>query len=273
MPSGLTDTHCHLNSTDYDVDLEQVLARAREAGLSQILVPGFDLESSRKALKLAAAQPEIFAAIGIHPHHADRWGDHSEHDLRVLVESEKVVAIGEIGLDFYRDNAPRIDQRRAFRAQIELAMELGLPVIIHQRESMDEILDTLLQNESQTPVELKGRRGVMHAFSGDANSASIALAQGFYLGVAGPITFRKADTLRAVIAGVPEEKVLIETDSPYMTPEPNRGRRNEPAYVRHIANRLAVLFDMEPDELIRTTSNNANSIFRWCNESSNSYIS
>jgi len=273
MQSGLTDTHCHLNSTDYDADLDLVMSRARAAGLSHILVPGVDLESSRRALKLATDVPEIYAAVGIHPHHAAGWNDGSEHDLRTLVSSERVVAIGEIGLDYYRDLSPREDQRRAFKAQIELALELELPIIVHQRESMGEILDTLLQYELQTPGDLEDRRGVLHAFSGDAESASIALAKGFYLGVAGPITFRKADPLRTVMIQVPKERVLIETDSPYMTPEPHRGKRNEPANVRHIANRLAALFEVEPDDLVHITANNANSIFRWCNESSDSNIS
>ncbi len=238
MLSGLTDTHCHLNLPEYSGDLEAVLARARAAGVSHIVVPGVDLETSRIAVELASKNGDVHAAVGIHPHYASGWDPQDIRELRDLAQSAQVLAIGEIGLDFYRDHAPRQEQREVFQAQLELALELCLPVIVHQRESMAEILDTLLQYDGETPPDLQGRRGVLHAFSGDAEFASIAVEKGFYLGVAGPITYRKADALRATIGDTPLERLLTETDSPYLSPEPVRGRRNEPANVRHIVDQL-----------------------------------
>jgi TatD DNase family protein len=273
MLSGLTDTHCHLNLPEYSGDLEAVLSRARAVGVSHIVVPGFDLDSSRIAVELAAANEDIHAAIGVHPHYADGWDDRALRELRGMARSAPVVAIGEIGLDFHRDYAPRQAQREVFQAQLELALDLCLPVIIHQRESMAEILDTLLQYDGETPPELHGRRGVLHAYSSGGKFASIAVEKGFYLGVAGPITFRKADPLRAVIGNAPLERLLTETDSPYLSPEPIRGKRNEPAHVRHIVDQLANLCGTSPENILQVTSENAENIFRWCNESSDSNLS
>ena len=269
----LTDTHCHVNLPEFDDDRSLVLQRARVAGVGRLLLPGVDLATSKLAVELAENQPGLYAAVGIHPHYAHLWNEECALSLRSLAASPKVVAIGEIGLDYFRNFSPPEAQRAAFKDQLNLAAELGLPVIVHQRDSMDDILDNLELYSQQLPQELLQRAGVLHAYSGDARSASIALAKGFYLGVAGPVTFRNADDLRAVLMDVPQESLLIETDSPYMTPAPHRGVRNEPMYVRHIAEQLALLFGLDTDHIARVTSENADHLFRWRNETADSYLS
>jgi TatD DNase family protein len=269
----LTDTHCHVNLPEFDSDRQQVLARAQDAGLCRLLIPGVDLESSAFAVQMAESNPRVFAAVGVHPHYARSWDDRSYQALRSLAASPKVVAIGEIGLDYYRNLSPMEIQRRVFQSQLEIASELGLPVIVHQRDSIHDILDTLDEYQKLLPVELEQRSGVLHAFSADARSASSAVEKGFYIGVAGPITFRNADNLRAVIREVPQDRVLIETDSPYMTPAPHRGERNEPMHVVHVADRLAALYGLDSAQLAQVTASNANRLFRWCNETADSNLS
>lgn len=269
----LTDTHCHVNLPEFDADRALVLERAKQAGVTRLLIPGVDLATSAQAVYLAEANPGIYAAVGIHPHYAQTWDEQAAATLRSLAESHKVVAIGEIGLDYYRDFCPVPVQRAVFRAQLELAVELGLPVVVHQRESIDDILDTLELHRQQLPANLAQRPGVLHAFSADAHAASSALAQGFYLGVAGPVTFRNAEALRSVLAEAAPDRLLIETDAPYMTPVPHRGKRNEPMYVRHVADRLALLFGLDTTRMAQVTSGNADRLFRWCNETANRNLS
>jgi TatD DNase family protein len=269
----LTDTHCHVNLPEFDQDRSLVLERAREAGVKRLLLPGVDLASSKLAVELAEDHPGVYAAVGVHPHYAHSWNEECSRSLRSLAASPKVVAIGEIGLDYYRNFSPPDQQRAAFKAQLDLAAELELPVVVHQRNSMDDILDTLEAYSQRLPMGLVQRPGVLHAYSGDAQAASSALGKGFYLGVAGPVTFRNANDLRGVLAKVPQESLLIETDSPYMSPAPHRGKRNEPMYVRHIAERLALLFGLDMDHIAQVTSENANHLFRWCNEFADSNLS
>lgn len=269
----LTDTHCHINLPEFDDDRPQVLERARASGVRQLLIPGVDLETSTLAVELAKTTPGVYAAVGIHPHYASRWNDTSAGALRKLAVSSEVVAIGEIGLDFYRNLSPPDVQRFVFEAQLEIAAELGLPVIIHQRDSIDAILDTLDMYVERLPPEMRIRSGVLHAFSGDTQAASSALAKGFYLGVAGPLTFRKADDLRGVVSNLPTDRLLIETDSPYMAPAPHRGKRNEPMYVRHVAEQLAHLCGLDINRIAQVTSENADHLFRWCNETANRNLS
>jgi len=272
MPE-LSDTHCHVNLPEFEQDRQMVFERARDAGVNRLLIPGVDLKSSALAVELAESTPGVFAAVGVHPHYARSWREGSAAALRSLAKSPRVVAIGEIGLDYYRNLSPQDVQRVAFEAQLELAAELSLPVVIHQRESIGDILDTLEWHRRQLPDELLMRPGVLHAFSGDARAASSALEKGFYLGVAGPVTFRNADDLRALISGVRHDRLLIETDSPYMAPTPYRGRRNEPMYVKYVAEQLALLFGLDLTRIGQVTSGNADRLFRWCNEISNSNLS
>lgn len=240
----------------FDADRDAVLDRARGSGVTRIMIPGIDLASSRRAVALAEAHPEIYAAVGVHPHEAETLGPTELNDLRALAAHPKVRAIGEIGLDYYRDRSPREAQRQALAQQLDLAGELGLPVIVHNRDAFADVLAALAGWPGQ-------RRGVLHSFSGDRAQLSEALAAGFYIGITGPITFPKAHELRAVAAAAPAARLLIETDAPYLTPAPRRGQRNEPAYVRRVAETLAEVRGENLAEVAAQTSANAAALFDW----------
>jgi TatD DNase family protein len=259
----LADTHCHLDLSAFDSDLEAVLDRARAEGIKHILVPGIDLDSSRKAVRLAERYADVHAAVGVHPHRSATWSDAVANEMRTMAESPAVCAIGETGLDFYRNLAPHDVQRRAFREQLALAAELGLPVVIHSRQALDDVMNTLLRWSEELPSNLHGRAGVLHAYSGDIKSASKVWAEGFYIGVAGPVTYRKADQRRQITAQIPAERLLLETDAPYLTPHPHGRKRNEPAFVRVIGKEVSRLFGMSEAEMAGITSRNADKLFGW----------
>jgi TatD DNase family protein len=259
----LTDTHCHLNLPAFDEDLPETIARARRAGVARMLIPGMDIESSRRAIEIAAAHEGVYAAVGVHPHHAASWEASYPAEIRTLAQSPKVVAIGEIGLDYYRNLSPRHQQVRAMKEQLALARELELPVVIHNRDSIADVLDAISEWSQALGKELEGRRGVLHAYSADRDSAARALEIGFFLGVAGPITYRNAHERREIMLELPLDRILVETDSPYLTPEPHRGQRNEPGYVRHIATKISTLFDLDLVEVAEYTTHNAEILFRW----------
>lgn len=248
------DTHAHLEMEAFDSDREHVLARAGAAGLTAIVTVGTTLSDCEKAVALARLYKPVYASVGIHPHEVKEIDASTYNALRVLARQEKVVAIGEIGLDFFYDLSPREVQVRRFQEQLDLAEELELPVIIHDREAHTEMLEILRSR--------KGRlQGVLHCFSGDWAMASECLNLGFHLSVAGPVTYRKADQLRAVAGEVPLERLLIETDAPYLAPQPYRGKRNEPAYVVETAKTLAGIRGIPVDELERQTTANACRLF------------
>ena len=253
----MIDSHCHLDFPQFDQDRDEVLARALEAGLTAIVNPGTDLESSRRALALAERCDAIYAAVGVHPHDASTMNPQVVLELRQLVAHPRVVAIGEIGLDYYRDLSPRAEQRAAFEAQLALAAELGLPVIIHQRESAADVMAALRDWAAGGHVGC-----VLHAFSGDEAMAHEAVALGFHIGVGGPLTFQNARRLPEIVSDLPVECLLVETDAPYLAPHPYRGKRNEPAYVRLVAERLAELRRMPFDALSRQVTANARRLFR-----------
>jgi TatD DNase family protein len=253
---GLTDTHCHLDMAPFAGDVKQTMVRARSAGLVRILVPGIDLSSSRRAAQLAREHPLLRFAVGVHAHEAESFDDAAVDELRRLAGAEGAVAIGEIGLDYYRDLSPRPRQREAFRAQVELARELDLPVIVHVREAADDALEILSQAGG-------GLRGVLHAFSGDERAAERALAMGFFLGAAGPLTYPGAGRIRSIFRAAPADRILLETDSPYLPPQGFRGRRNEPALVRNVALCLAGERGMDPGKLAAQTRANAVTLFHW----------
>jgi TatD DNase family protein len=252
----LVDTHCHLDLPHFDADREAVMARAREAGVGRILIPGTDLASSHRAVALADAHAEVFAAVGVHPNAAGAFGPADLGELRQLARSRKVVAVGEIGIDLYWKSVPLADQRRAFRAQIDLASELEKPVIVHDRDAHEEVLDVLREARP-------GAGAVLHAFSGDLAMAEAAVGLGFHLGVDGPLTYKKSDGLRAVFAAVPLDRILVETDAPYLTPQARRGQRNEPAYVRHVAEKLAEIRRLTLEEIAQATTAKAARLLRW----------
>lgn len=250
----MIDSHCHLNADDYRDDLDEVIARAADAGVHGILVPGIGLPACERAVEIAAKHPMVRAAVGIHPHEAPAWGDDAERLIREWAALPEVVAIGEIGLDFYRDWSPFDAQRRAFAAQLRLAKELGLPIVVHNRSSDDEVMAAL-----ESP-DLAGLTGVLHCFSGGPPMAERTVALGFHLSYTGTLTYGKGKADR-VLRRVPPERLLLETDAPYMAPVPHRGERNEPAFVAHVAEALAEKLEMPLRRVHEMTSRAAGRLF------------
>ena len=258
--SALFDTHAHLHDPALLADIDGVLARARAAGVERCVTVGTDLQTSRAAVALAETHDEIFATVGLHPHDAKDWTPQLARELRALAASERVVAIGEIGLDFYRNLSPRAIQLQAFREQLALADELDLPVVIHSRDAHDATWDVL------APWGAACRRGapvgVVHCFSGHDTLALAYAEMGFLLSFAGPVTYPKNDELRAAAAALRDDAIVLETDCPYLTPQPHRGKRNEPAYLADTAQLIADLRGVALDEFAATTSANAERLFR-----------
>ncbi len=257
----MIDTHCHLNFDSYDDDRTAVISRAAEVGVTHIINPAVDLDTSRAVIDLARQQPGVYAAVGIHPNDTANFTGADIDTLAALADHPKVVAIGEIGLDYYWDKSPKAMQFRAFEAQLALAQRHGLPVIIHNRDASEDTIRILETWVSGLPDDLKARPGVMHSFSGSPAIAERALAAGFYLGFTGPITYKKADETRSIAARVPLDRLLVETDGPFLTPVPFRGKRNEPAYVPYIVERMAALHLISADEMARLTTGNAERLF------------
>lgn len=251
----LVDSHCHLDSIKFSGDREAIIKKAEDAGLGIILNPGVDLESSRKAIELAEAFPMVYAAVGIHPHDAKIFNRQCVKELAELAKHPKVVAIGEIGLDFYRNYSPQEDQRRAFIEQLDLAAGLGLPVIVHDRDATQEVVHLVKTWADGDNC----RRGVIHSYSGGMDWLPLILDTGFYIGISGPVTFSKA--LHPVVKSAPLERLLIETDAPYLTPVPFRGRRNEPAYVQYVAKEIADLTNLPVARVAEQTTKNAMNLF------------
>jgi TatD DNase family protein len=253
----LIDTHCHLDFDRFDHDRDEVVARALAAGVTQIVVPATNIENCAAVVALAERYEPVYAAVGIHPNSTAEWQDNWLGALRDLARHEKVVAIGEIGLDYYWDRSPVAIQKRALAMQLELAAELKLPVILHNRESSADLIAMLRQSS----LAGEAGAGVLHSFSADWDTAVAALDLGFYLGFTGPVTFKKADDLRRLAARVPLDRLLVETDAPFLAPHPYRGKRNEPAYVAYVAERLAALHNMETAEFARQTTANGYRLF------------
>jgi TatD DNase family protein len=262
----LTDTHCHLNLSQYDPDRDAVIKGARAAGLVRMLIPAIDLATSESAVGLAGETAEIYAAVGFHPNNLGEWGREAEDRIRTLAGREKVVAIGEIGLDYYWDTHPHELQREGLTAQLDLAAEMGLPVVIHNREATADVLDILLDwtaGMASSGNPLAGRPGVLHSFSGDSRDAERAISANFMLGVTGPVTFKNSLDLQALVTDLPLDRLLIETDAPYLTPHPHRGKRNEPALARLVAEKLAELKGLPVEEVLRATFENSVRLFEW----------
>ena len=251
----LIDTHAHLEMREFNDDRDEVIKRAREAGVEYIVTIGTTLESSRDAVMLADKYDFIYAAIGIHPHEVKDILHPTYDILRHFAQHKKVVAYGEIGLDYHYEHSPRTDQKRKFRDMLREARRLELPVIVHDRDAHEDTLQIL--SEEWSP-ELGG---VLHCFSGDLAMAKRVIEMGFSLSVAGPVTFPKAEALREVVRQIPIEHLLIETDSPYLAPQPMRGKRNEPAFVRHTAEAVAKIKGLSFDDVARITSFNAMQLF------------
>jgi TatD DNase family protein len=258
------DSHCHIDGPDYDADREGVIARAREAGVTTMLNVGTGDPHSgvfARAVKLAEQHLEVYCAIGVHPHDAKLFDEAAQQRLINLAkQSSRVVAWGEIGLDYHYDHSPRDVQREVFRRQLGIARELNLPVVIHSRAA-DEDTIAILRDE----LTGYGRAGVLHCFGGSLQMAQQAIELGFFISFAGNLTFKKADDLRAIARTLPLERLLVETDCPYLTPVPFRGKRNEPARVVETAKFLAELKDVNVEEVGRITSENFARLFgvRW----------
>lgn len=255
----LIDTHLHLDFGRYDNERAAVVARAVEAGVTQMITIGTSLESSQRAIALAERFDAVWAAVGVHPNDAHEWGEQTAEQLRIWAAHPKVVAIGEIGLDYYWKRVPHPVQQLAFEMQLALAAEVGLPVIIHDREAHEDVMTTLRHWVSTLSPEAP--RGVLHFFSGDLEMATEAISWGFYLGVDGPLTFKNARTMQKVVAALPLERLVVETDAPFLTPHPHRGQRNEPAYVRHVAEKVAELQGVSFEKVAHQTTTNAQSLF------------
>ena len=252
------DSHCHVDEEAFDEDREEVLSRMKANGVTRCAVIGSDMETSRRAAAFAAAHSGVVAAGGFHPHEASRFRESNLDELREMYQKGRIRAIGEIGLDFYYDHSPRDVQREVCIRQMELAWELKAPVAYHIRDAHQEMLEIMKGMKAR----LTG--GIIHCFSGSAEIAKEYLKLGYYISFAGPLTFKKAPRLQEAVKLVPKDRLLIETDSPYMAPEPVRGRRNEPANVRYVGLKMAELRGEKPEEVAAFTTENAMQVY-WIN--------
>jgi len=250
----LIDTHAHLQMKDYNDDRAEVIARAAAEGVDIIINASFDLPSSREAVKLAEEYENLYASVGVHPHDAETLDDKTLDALRELSKHPKVVAIGEMGLDYYRDLSPRSAQKSAFEKQLRLAADVGLPIIVHDRDAHEDVLKILKQHSDQA-------RGVMHCFSGDSDFADRCIEMGLHISFTGNITYPKSHQLQEVVARVQWDRFFVETDCPYLTPQFKRGRRNEPSYVKAVANEIARIKRTTFPETARRTTENAKALF------------
>jgi TatD DNase family protein len=248
------DSHAHLEMREFDRDRDQVVNRALGAGLDLIITVGTNLEDCFNAVEITKRYPCVYAILGIHPHEVKDISPSIYEPLKKLAASEKVVGYGEIGLDFFRNLSPRDVQIKRFEEQLELAHELNLPIVIHDRDAHKETMDRLKKWPGK-------RRGIVHCFSGDARMAQECVDMGFYISITGAVTFKKSERLLDVVGKTPLERILIETDAPYLTPEPHRGERNEPAYVVFTAHKIAEIKGVPTEEVGRITSENARTIF------------
>lgn len=272
----LTDTHCHLDFNTFDEDRQLVIQRASAAGVRRILIPGLDPESSRAAVRLAESQEHLYAAVGIHPTDLDKFSRDALYEIRQLAGHPKVVAIGEIGLDYYwvKEAEKRAFQHEALKEQLLLATSLNKPVVIHMREENDawfgpaslDLLDILGEWCETMKAEnhpLAEKPGVLHSYNGNLDTAQRAIRYNFYIGVTGPVTYKNAEEKRNIIRQLPLTRLLIETDAPFLTPVPHRGKRNEPAFVAHIADKIAEIHMTNREHLAEITAQNAARLFGW----------
>lgn len=262
----LIDSHCHLDYKDFDADRSEVIQRALNSGVSTMLNPSTDIRNGKHVSDLAKLYPEVYAAVGIHPNFSNEWNADNRTTLENLAGGEKVVAIGEIGLDYYWNKASKETQTAAFRGQLDLAADLQLPVIIHNREAGDDVIAILMDwqvslKDKKSP--LAERPGVLHSFSGNSEMATKAIAAGFFIGLTGPVTFKNAKPLQEIVEDLPLNHLLIETDSPFLSPHPSRGQRNEPAKVKLVAEKIAELKHLTFEEVATATTANAKRLFQF----------
>jgi len=251
----LVDTHAHVDIDAFDADREEVLERAAQNGVAVIINASFDMESSRRSVALAESRGGVYALAGVHPHDAGEVPENYLEELASMAKGPRVVALGEMGLDYYRDLSPREVQQKVFREQLALARELEIPVVIHDRDAHADIMSILKKDG------ISGRGGIMHCYSASWEMAVDFMKMGFYISIAGPVTFPNAARLKDIAARLPLDRLLVETDCPYLAPQARRGKRNEPAYVRYVAEEIAGLRGMDLESLARSASANAAAIF------------
>lgn len=272
----LTDTHCHLDYSKFDPDRQAVLARAKEAGLVRILVPGLERKSSEEAVRLAELNPMVYAAVGFHPTDLENFSEESFEEVTELAKHPKVVAVGEIGIDYYwvKEEKERTFQHEALKKQLAFAQSVNKPVVIHMREENDawfgqasvDLLEILSQWHKTLSAEdhpLAESPGVLHSYNGNLETAQKAMALNFYIGVTGPVTYKNAEEKRKIIKQLPLTKLLIETDAPFLAPVPQRGKRNEPAFVAYIADKIAEIHMTTREQVAEITATNAARLFGW----------
>jgi TatD DNase family protein len=252
----LIDSHAHLEMPEFKKDLEGVIRRAMESGVEYIFTVGTEKKDWRRALEIANSHPSIYVILGIHPHNAKEIDDQTYPLLKDLCKNKKVKAYGEIGLDFFRNLSPRDIQLKGFREQIGLAKELGLPIVVHDREAHQETLETLKSEKAEECG------GIIHCFSGDYEMAKVCIDMGFYISIPGSITFKNAESFREIVKRIPLESLLVETDAPFLTPEPFRGKRNEPSFVRYTAQKVAEIKKISFDKVAEATTENALRVYR-----------
>ncbi len=251
----IIDSHAHLDMEQFDSDRDEVIQRALSADVGKVVTVGIDVNSSLKAISIAESYPSVFAAVGIHPHNADLADRQDLKRIRSISTGKKVVAIGEIGLDFYRNLSSRDNQRERFRQQLDTAMRCNLPVVVHAREAHEEVLEIL------SSFKTDESRGVIHCFSGDIDLAESFIEMGYFISIPGTVTFKNASLMHEVAAGIPLDMMLLETDSPFLSPIPYRGRRNEPSRVVHTAQKVADIRGITLEEVAMRTSENARQLF------------
>jgi len=262
-----TDTHCHLNYHSFDNDLTEAITRATAQNVRRVMIPGIDLAACRKAIQIAETCDTCYAAIGIHPNDADQWNTDTIETLKnFATQSNKIRAIGEIGLDYYRDHVAPQQQKEAFASQLQLATDLGLPVIVHIRESIADTFDMIIQWQKQLEKNNHPHAltpGILHAFPGSLEEAEIAIEHHFLIGVGGPVTFKNAKNRQEIVADLPLESIVTETDAPFLAPHPHRGQRNEPAYIPLVAAKIAELKQLPVEFVEKQTAQNAERLFHW----------
>lgn len=273
---NLTDTHCHLYWNKFDEDRDEVIRRAIDAGVTKMLVPGTTIETCRQAIQLAERFEQVYAAVGIHPTDTDSFSENDIDGLYKLAGHKKVVAIGEVGLDYYwiKDSEKQKLQKRVLSLQVQMAEALKKPLVIHLREASDSVNGPVFDDffkliepwikqwETQNHA-LRLNPGVLHSFNGDSPLAAKGTQLGFFLGATGPVTYSKNASYREMIKSLPLDRLLIETDSPFLTPVPFRGKRNEPAFVHHIADKISEIHSKSPAEIAEITTANAARLFAW----------
>lgn len=263
---SLADTHCHLDFDQFDADYQDVLARSWESGIQRILIPEVEIDPDEKMIRLSEMDDRIFAAVGVHPNSADTWNSLTMSKLRRSATHPRVVAIGEIGLDYYRHHTSPELQQRILKEQLSLAAEVDKPVILHCRNAFNDLFNILMNWREQLPktaFHLNKVPGVLHSFGGDLQQADTATKAGFMLGINGSISFKNAGMIKNVVQTIALEYLLLETDAPFISPVPHRGERNEPSFIQYTNLALANLSGISPEQCAKMTYNNSSKIFLW----------